>query len=164
MKGTNESILAQIMALDPSTAVFTGADAPGTDEVVGVLSDDLKRIWIFLEATSQKSREALTPLIEELKKLNDEHEKAHESGNHSAEDCEKFRKKAEPLKDEVDKIRFAHKKASEFFWAAVYLDFGLTEGTTLSIREGGVVVKTAPQQNDGLASLLGRIGITLARA
>ncbi|MDQ5950508.1 MAG: hypothetical protein QG585_450 [Patescibacteria group bacterium] len=154
MKDANASILAQIMALDPSTAVFTDSDpSEETDEVLGVLSDDLKRFWVFLTEAGKKAREESDPIAEELDKLKSEHQKAHESGDHSPEDCVMFKEKARPLVEKLGKIHFAHAKIHDLFWTSVSLEFGLQEEAELSVRDGGVVVKTPPKPADGLRIL-----------
>lgn len=156
------SILAEIMALDLSTAVKYSNLTPinETDEVLGVLSDDLKRVWFFLETLSQKAKEASGPLIEELRELSRKHEEAHEGQNHSEKDCGEFQKNGTELQDKINKIVFSHRQAKTLFWAAVQLEFELTEELPLAIREGSVLVKTPPTE-DGFASLLGRLTINL---
>ncbi len=159
MNGKKESILAQILALDPSTAVFTDVDpSEGTDEVLGVLSDDLKRLWVFLTKAGKKAREESAPTAEELDKLKDEHRKAHESGDHSPEDCATFKEKARPLAEKLGQIHFVHSKTHDLFWTLVSLEFGLKEEAELSVRDGGVVVKTPPKETDPIASLVKTFG------
>ncbi len=116
------------------------------ETVLGVLPDDLKRLWGFLQSLREKHKPELKRLSDEHMKLNAAFLADHmtgsldKSGKHNHAACEARQREImdlatqyKGLTDEIDAI-------ARIFWDSVRVEFNAFDADQIGLREKGQVV------------------------
>ncbi len=137
-----KNILALIAQIDPATVIITGDKVGKNETVVGVLTDDLKRFWNFLETETEKRRPEHKKTLGEISRLKSEYIAIHldlgEEHDHSG--CSAKQQAIEALDEQLSKTSSEIQKVNEIFWNLLRLEFDIVDAPEIAIRENNQVV------------------------
>lgn len=144
-----KNILALIAQINPATVIITGDKVGKNETVVGVLTDDLKRFWIFLEAEVEKKRPEHEKALGEISRLKSEFIAMHlDLGKeHDHSDCSAKHQAIEALEGQLSKTCSEIQKVTEIFWSLLRLEFDIVDAPEIAIRENNQVVSIEQKES-----------------
>jgi hypothetical protein len=126
------ALLEKAAAIDLGKVVGPEEEVERSEVVIGVLSEDLQRIYAVVEETAI----AFDAAVKEIKKKADQHHKDHRRAGHTEEDCLAFQDGLIPLVDKAAALETELGAQRKVLWGLIALEFPKIAGKQVQIRKG----------------------------
>lgn len=146
----------QLAALiDPNSVKIDGAGKLEEGQnAVGVMSNDLKRLYSLQSSAVDKANN----LFHKLRETSAAHRELHEKGKVCGEDCEKYHGELRRLSKEHDLAVAEHGALKDIFWASVRIEFPeLLDKSSVGIAED-FTIYYIPGEKEGIEAELQGLG------